>query len=124
MRALAGIGVFEEVGAVELGKAVSVAREVRGSPIENNADAGLMAAIDKFLKIGGRSEAAGGGVVAEGLVAPGAVKGMFHDGEQFDMGVAEILDVGDELLGEFAVGEPAIFFFWNAAPGAEVNFVN
>ena len=46
---------------------------------------GLVAAIDKFHEIGGSAEAAGGGEVAERLVAPGAVEGMLHDGEQFDV---------------------------------------
>src|SRR5882762_9568756 len=109
MSALARVGVFEKMSAVELREAVSVAREVRGSPIEQDANAFLVAAVDKFLKIRGRAEAAGGGVIAEGLVAPGAVKGMLHDGEQFDVGVAEIFDVWNELVGEFAIGEPAIF---------------
>ena len=124
MSALARVGVFEEVSAVELRQAIGVAREMRGSPIEKHAEAGLMAAVDEFLKIAGGAEAAGGGVVTERLVAPGAVEGMLHDREQFDVGVAESLDVGDELVGEFGVGEPAIGVFWDAAPGAEMDFVN
>ena len=116
--------MFEEMGAVKLGEAVGVAREVCGSPIENDADAGLMAAVDEFLKIAGRAEAGGSGVVAESLVAPGAVEGMLHDREQFDVGVAEIFYVRDELVGEFGVGEPAIGVLWDAAPRAEMDFVN
>jgi len=49
---------------------VGVAREMSGSPIKKDTYAGLVAAVDEFLKIGGRAEAAGGGVVAERLVAP------------------------------------------------------
>src|SRR5258708_32440754 len=97
---------------------------MRRRPIENAADAILMAAVDEVHEIGGRTEAAGGGVVAEGLVAPGAVEGVLHDGEQFDVGVAKLSDVGDELFGEFAIGEPAIVVFRNATPGAEMDFVN
>ena len=124
MRALARVGVFVEMRAVELREAVRVAREMRGRPIENDAEAGLMAAVDKFHEIGGRAVAAGGGEVAERLVAPGAVEGMLHDGEQLDVRVAEIFDVGDELVAEFAVGEPAIVIFGDAAPGAEMDFVD
>ena len=49
---------------------------------------------------------------------------MFHDGKQFDVRVAEILDVRNELIAEFAVGEPAIVVLGDAAPGAEMDFVD
>src|SRR5260370_32758549 len=98
MSALARVGVFIEVGAVELRQAVSVTWEMSRGPIEKDADAGLVAAVDKFHELGGRAVAAGGRKVAEGLVAPGAVEGMFHDGEEFYVGEAEILHVRDELV--------------------------
>src|SRR5258708_30869125 len=97
---------------------------MRRRPIENDADAILMAAVDEVHEIGGRAEAAGGGVVAEGLVAPGAVEGGLHDGEQFDVGVAKVSDVGGELFGEVAVGEPAIGVFPKATPRGRMAFVN
>src|SRR6266478_3886652 len=95
MRTLTRVGVFEEMGAVEFGKAVTVTREVRGSPIEQDADAFLVATIDEVHEIGGRAEAASSGVVAESLIAPGAIERVLHDGEQFDVGVAELFDVGN-----------------------------
>src|SRR5215467_7693182 len=70
MRALAWIGVFVEVRAVKLRQAVRVAREVRGRPIEKNADTGLMAAVNELHKLGGRTVSAGSRKVADGLVAP------------------------------------------------------
>jgi len=108
MSALAGIGVLVEMGAVELGEAMSVTREMRGGPIQNDAEACLMAAIHEFHEFGGSAVAASGGKVAESLVAPGAVEGMLHDGEQLDVGVTEILDVWDELIAKLAVAQPAI----------------
>ena len=98
MSALARVGVLVQMRAVELGKAVGVAREMRRRPIEKDAEAGLMAPVDELHEFGGGAIAAGGGEVAESLVAPGAVEGMLHDGEQFDMGIAEIFHVGDELV--------------------------
>src|SRR6202165_3119014 len=98
MRALARVGGLVEMRAVELRKAVSVAREMRRRPIENDAEACLVTAIDKFHEFGRSTVAAGGGKVAERLVAPGAVEGMLHDGEQLDVRVAEILDIGDDLV--------------------------
>ena len=124
MRALARIGVFVEMRAVEHAEAMGVAREMRGSPVEKDAEAGLMAAVDEFHELGGRAVAAGGGEVAEGLIAPGAVVGMLHDGEQLDVRVAEIFHVGNELIAEFAVGQPAIVIFGDAAPGTEMDFVD
>jgi len=96
--ALAGVGMFVKMRAIELGEAVGVAGKMCGSPVENHADAGLVAAVDKFHEFGGSAEAAGGGIVAKRLVAPGAVVGMLHNGEQLDMRVAKILDVGNKLV--------------------------
>ena len=45
--------------------------------------------------------------MADDLVAPGPVEGMFGDRENFDVGEAEVFDVGNELGGEFSVGEEA-----------------
>ncbi len=53
--ALARVGVLVEMGAVELGEAVGVAREVRGSPVQNDADAGLVAAVDELHEFRGGS---------------------------------------------------------------------
>ena len=71
--------MFVEMRAIELGQAVGVPGKMRGRPIDNHADAGLVAAIDKFHEFSGRSEAAGDGVVAKCLIAPGAIVGVLHD---------------------------------------------
>src|SRR5882762_8818730 len=105
MRALAGVGVFVEMGAVELGEPVRVARKMRWSPVEKDSQASVVAAIDKVHEISGGAVAAGGSEVADGLVAPGAVEGMLHDGEQLDVGIAEFFYVRDELIAEFTIGD-------------------
>ena len=124
MSPLARIGMLVEMRPVELRKTVRVAREMRGSPIEKNAEAGLMAAVDKFHEISGSAEAASSREIAERLVAPGTVVRMLHDGEQLDVRIAEVFDIWNELVAEFVVVEPAIVIFRHAAPGAEMNFVN
>src|ERR1700731_4361819 len=98
MRPLARVGMLVEMRAVELGKAVGVAREMRRRPIENDTKAGLVTAIDKFHEFGGSAIAAGGGKEAKSLVTPGTVEGKLHDGEQLDVRVAEILGIGYELV--------------------------
>src|SRR5580765_5514556 len=116
--------MFVKVRAIELREAERVAREMRGSPVQKNADTGVVAAVNKFHELSGRAVAAGGGKIADRLIAPGAIEGMLHDGKQFDVRVAKILNVGDKLIAEFAVSEPAILFFGDAAPGAEMDFVD
>src|SRR5260370_37953354 len=98
MRAVERVGVLVEMRAVELREAVSVAGEMRGRPIENHTQSGLVTAIHKFHKSGGSAVAAGGGKVTQGLVVPGAVQGMLHYGQQLDVGVVEMLCVGDALV--------------------------
>lgn len=45
--------------------------------------------------------------MANHLVAPGAVEGVFGDGKDFDVSEAKIFHVGNKLGSEFAVGEEA-----------------
>ncbi len=95
--------MFVKMRAVEKSEAVRVARKMRGRPIQNHADAFLMASVDKIHEIGGRAEAAGHGVVADSLIAPGRVERMFHDRQQFDMRVAHLFHVRHEFVRQFAV---------------------
>src|SRR5882762_2407811 len=112
------------MSAIKLSQAVRIAREMCWCPIEKDSEASVVAAVDKVHEISGSAVAAGGGEVADGLVAPGTVEGMLHDGEQLDVGIAKFLYVGDELIAEFAISEPAAALFWDTAPSAEMDFVN
>src|ERR1700730_4883248 len=98
MRPLARVGVFIQVRAVEFGESVSVTREVCGGPVEEDAQSGVMAAVDKLHEISGRAVTAGGGEVTDGLIAPGAVEGVLHDGQQLDVGVTKLFHVRNELI--------------------------
>jgi len=82
----------------------------------------LMALIDEVGEVLGRTVAAGGGIQARGLITPGAVEGIFGDRQQFEMGEAHLLDVGHQLLGQFAIGQIAIAF--TAPPGAQMHFID
>ncbi len=110
--------------AVELAQPVFVLRKVRRHPVDDDADAGLVAAVDKVTEIVGFSEALRRRKHADRLVAPGAVERVFGHGQQLDVGEAHVADVGDEFVGEFAVAQPAIAFFGLAPPRAQVHFVN
>src|SRR5438445_13628713 len=75
-----GVGKFEQVCTVEVGQTVSIGREVRRHPIQDHADAVLMQVVHQKHEILWRAVAGGRGKVAGGLVSPGAIKRVLHDG--------------------------------------------
>ena len=94
--ALQGVGVGVQLGAVEPVEAGTVLGEMGRHPVEEHAQAGGVALIDEEHEVLGCAEAAGGREETEHLVAPGAVKGVLGDGHHLDVGVAHLLDIGDE----------------------------
>ena len=108
MLALARVGVLVERRAVEVGQPVRVLREVRRHPIDDHADARLVAAVDEVHEIVGRAEARGGREVADHLVAPRSGERMLHDGQQFDVRVAHLLHVLHQLDGQLAIGQRSV----------------
>ena len=116
MTALARVGMLVQMRAVELGQAVRVTREVRGSPIQNHADACLVKPVHEIHEVFRSAEPAGGRKISQSLISPGTVEGMFHHRHQFHMRVAHLLHVGNELVGEFRVREPPSPFLDDAPP--------
>src|SRR5258706_11893975 len=68
---------------------------MRRDPVQEDADAGLVAGIDEGLECIGRAEPAGHREVAGGLVTPGFVQRVFGYRQQLDMRVTHL-----ELLPE------------------------
>ncbi len=124
MKPLAGVGVLIEVGAVEEAGAVLVRGEVGGHPVQDDADAVAVQVVHQKHEILGSAVAAGGGEVAGGLVAPGAVKGVLHDRHKFHVGKAQALDVFGQERGQFPVGEEAVALLRHPPPGAQVHLVD
>ena len=79
MLALARIGVFVERGSIEVSQAVRVLGEMAGHPIDDHAEAGLVAAVDEVHEVVRRAEARSGRVVAGHLITPRTGKRMLHD---------------------------------------------
>ena len=102
-----GITVFIEMGAIKEGQAVGILREVARNPVDDHADAFGVTAIHEGPEFIGRSVSAGGGIPTRHLIAPGAVEGMLGDRHHLDVGEAPLLDVGNQAIGEFGVGEQA-----------------
>ena len=124
MRPAARVGVLVEMRSVERGECPVVAREVGGHPVEDHADAALVQPVDEVTEVVGGAEARGGSVVARHLVAPRAVEGMLHHGQELDVCEAEIRDVVGELVGELAVAQRTVVLERVPPPRAEVHFVD
>ena len=103
VQALPRVGVLVERGAVEPPEPVRVGREMARHPIEQQPEPGAVAGIDKGAEIVGRAKPRGRREQRDRLVSPGAVERVFGDRHHLDMGEPEIGDIGDELLGQFAI---------------------
>src|SRR5262245_25983067 len=79
LEAEARIGVLVEMRAVELAEAVRVGREMPGDPVEQEADAALVAAVDEAGERLRPAVAAGRRIQADRLIAPGAVEGKLRN---------------------------------------------
>ena len=102
--ATARIGMLVHRLAGEARQRPVVFRKVRRHPVEQHADVGLMAGVDKGAEIVGRAEARSRCVIARHLVAPRGVERMLGHRQQFDVGVAEILYIGNQFGDEFIPG--------------------
>src|SRR5215469_7904608 len=109
---------------VKVSQPVSVGREVRRNPVENDGNAVLVKMVDQVHEILRRAVARGRSEVAGGLVSPGAVKRVLHHRQEFDVSESQLADVFGEAGSDFAIGERAVVFFGNTHPGAEVDFID
>ena len=113
----AGIAVFIAAGAVEEPETVVVPGEVGGDPVHDDAHAQGMGLVHEVLEIVRGPVAAGGGEVARHLIAPAGIVGVGHQGHDLDVGVAHVLDVGQQLVRQLPIGEALL-------PAAQVAFVD
>ena len=106
MRAAARILVLVERRPVEARERELVAREVRGHPVEDDADPGLVERVHERAEVVRLAHRRDGRVEAGHLVAPGARERVVHHRQELDVREAEVAGVGDELLGELLPAEP------------------
>ncbi|OIQ70293.1 hypothetical protein GALL_480950 [mine drainage metagenome] len=112
------------MGAVKIAQSMRVGRKVRRHPVQNQPDAGFMAARYQPAKATGIAKTRGGCIQADGLVTPGAVKWVLADWQQLQMGKAHVLGIGHQRVGQFVPAQPAVAVLGDAAPRPEVDFVN
>ncbi|CAB4958041.1 unannotated protein [freshwater metagenome] len=122
VRPAAGVRVLVERGAVELGQRPGVAREVRGDPVQEDADAALVHAIDERPEVVRRAVARRRGEVRGHLVAPGARERVAHHGQQLDVREAHLGRVVRELVREVRVAQELVALA--AAPRGQVHLVD
>ena len=97
------VGHLIAAGAVKFIQAVFVLREVGRHPVEQDADASLMAAVDEFHELLRLAVARGRGIIARDLIAPRGIVGVFRHRHQLDVRIAHLLQVGNEQVGHFLV---------------------
>ena len=120
--ALARVCVFIARLPIEFIQAVGILWEVRRHPVENHADACLMALIDKIHEVVRRTVAGGDRKIAGYLIAPGAVEGMLHHGHELDMRIAHFGEIGDDIVGKLAVIKQIVIGI--PPPGARMDFID
>src|ERR1700739_1841323 len=92
-------------------------------PIEQYTNAREVTGIDKRAEIIRRPVAAGRRKQRDRLITPRAIKRIFSDRQQFNMGKAHIDDVGQKLGSEVAIDQIPIAFKGPAPPGAKMDLV-
>ena len=108
--------------AIKVVQTELILREVSRHPVHDHTNAGGMELIHKSHQVLGGAVAAGGCKIAGDLIAPAAVKRIFHDRQQFHMGIAHLCDIRDQLVCQLGiiVGLTALLHL----PAAGVHLVN
>ena len=86
-----------EALAVKATKAVRVFTKAAGHPVENNANAFLVAGVNKMLKLIGRAKTRRRRIISRYLIAPRAIKWVLHNGHNFDVRVAHLFYIRHQL---------------------------
>src|SRR5258707_10089965 len=105
-----------EMRTVEICQAVRVGGEVRRNPVEYDSDVVLMQVIHQVHEILRRTVTRCRSEVTGGLVSPGSVERMLHDGKKFDMREAEFARVFGQTGRDLAISQGAIMLFGYAHP--------
>ena len=105
VRAFARVVMLVKRGAVKAGKRPIIARKVRRHPVHQHADARLVQRVDQILKIIRRAEAARRRVKPGDLIAPGRIKRVFRNRQEFNMREAHFPHVVNQWNGNLTVAE-------------------
>ena len=118
---LIGVAVFIAGAAVKFIQAELILAEMGGHPVQQHADARLVALVDKIHEVLGRPVTGSGSEIARTLIAPGGVQRMLRHRQQLDEIVAHVLHIGHQLLRQIPVAHGFAVFI--ALPGAQMDLV-
>ena len=105
MLAHRGVAQLVAARAVELVESVAVLREVGGHPVEDHTDVCSVAGVDQHSKLLRRAVAVRRRVVTRHLIAPRRIVGIFHQRHEFDVRIAHVLHIGDQLRRQLLIAE-------------------
>ncbi|MOA16824.1 hypothetical protein D3C78_1370550 [compost metagenome] len=100
---------------------------MRRYPIENHPEFGLVAGVDERGELVRRAIARTRRELRQQLITPRTAERVFHDRHQFDVGEAQVFDIGNQPLGQLGPGVLAGHFaqiVQLALPRAGVQFVD
>ncbi|MNB99514.1 hypothetical protein D3C75_468000 [compost metagenome] len=100
---------------------------MRRHPVENHPDAGLVAGVDERGELVRRAITRTRRELRQQLITPRTAERVFHDRHQFDVGEAQVFDIGNQSLGQFRPGVLAGHFtqvVQLALPRTRVQFVD
>ena len=121
------VAVLIQRRAIELCQAMGIRGKMRRHPVEDHADFSPVAGIDKGGEIGRAAITRTRRELRQRLITPGTAERMLHDRHQFDMGEAQLLDIGNQPIGQLA---PAVLagdvadFIDLALPGAGMQLID
>jgi len=124
MDTLARIRMLIEVRAIEEAQPMGVIGKVRRHPIENHPNAMLVQGIDEIHKVLRRAIATCGSKETRGLVTPGTVEGVLHDGQELDVGESQALHVLGQPRSQLSVAEVPVVLLRHSAPGAKMHLIH
>lgn len=90
--------------AVKLVEPMRIFGEVRGHPVEDNADARRMESVDERHEIFGRPETGRHGKVARHLISPRTVIRELRHGHEFNVRITHLLDIRHEFARKIEIG--------------------
>ena len=110
-----------QVASIKVPKARIVLAEVTRYPVHDYADACLMGLVNEIAQVIRCAEAAGSGIIAGSLIAPGTFIWMLAERHELDMGVVHFLGVVHQLLRHIPIGK--LIALRSAAPGTQMHLV-
>ena len=116
MKPFFSVGMFVQRGAIEFSQTVSIFREVARHPIQQQANAGIVACIHELSEFIGRAVANCWRIKADRLVSPGSIEWKLGDRHQFNVGESHVAHVIDQLCCVLEIGQGSVAIFRHPLP--------